>query len=280
MIGCKRAAPFLVEIVDQERILVFPIDCDASANASQHNPHAARVMARQFDPEFQTTDWTIILDAGDRESDSQRFAKLLLSYWYPCYAFLRRKGVDCHDAEDLVQGFFASVLERDDWIGRADPHRGKFRSFLVKSLEQYRQRVHRSATAKKRAPSAAADGSRFEAIYSATPLDELSPERMFEYSWAVSIVRESMETLKAQCESEGRALHFEQLSGFLYQESKISGRQAAEKLGMNEAAVRVYIHRLKVRLAKIIRQRVCETVRQPQEVDEELAHLIRTLSLT
>ena len=209
--------------------------------------------------EFQTTNWSNIRKASTESAESPHEAsKLLQDYWYPCYAFLRRKGVRRHDAEDMLQGFFASVIEKN-WVALADPDRGKFRSFLVSSLQQYTARTFRYSSAARRAPHGAEQSS-LEEQYALEPVDNETPEKVFEYVWAVSIVRGALQELEEECKANGQGKHFELVQGFLTQDRSTSGSEAARSLGMTHTAIRAYVHRLKRRLARIIRRKVSNTV--------------------
>lgn len=216
----------------------------------------------------------------DGATSRKAFGSLLSTYWYPCYAFLRRKNHNSHDAEDLIQQFFAWLIEQN-LIARADPGRGRFRSFLIRSLEQFVQREYRNQNAAKRKP----DGQLLsidviregEKRYACEPASDSSAEKLYDYTWATQIVRTSLEQLRSEYEAKGKLEQFELLQDFLSGHRSLSGRQIAAKLDVSEIAVRALVFRFKQKLSRVISQEVANTLGQDDDIDEELAELQRCL---
>lgn len=202
-------------------------------------------------------------------------------YWYPLYAFLRRRGLAPEDAEDTVQAFFAWLLEADV-LGRADPNRGRFRSFLLAALKQFLARQHQYQSAAKRSPDRpllSIDTAVGSTRYRTEPADPLTPEKQFEYAWARAVLDRSLERLQNEARHQGGEERFETLKGFLTGRREVSGREVAHRLGLSEGAVRVAIHRLKQRYGAILREEVGSTLETADAIDEELVYLMNALKL-
>lgn len=230
---------------------------------------------------FATTAWTTVLHAAAGGVQSQQaLEELCQAYWYPLYAYLRRRGHVHQDAEDAVQSFLAWLME-SGVLGRADPNRGKFRGFLVSSMQQFLARRHQHESAAKRRPERpvlsidAADGAR---RYELEPCHKVTPEKQYEQAWALSIVERAMLRLKGEWEQSGKQDRFEALKASLTGRRAESGRDLAARLGLSEGAVRVAVHRLKQRYGELLREEVGQTVESPAEIDEELKYLLGALS--
>lgn len=236
---------------------------------SAPHPSAAR---------FATTAWSRVRSAADPAARPE-LADLCRAYWYPLYAYLRRHGRNQVDAEDAVQGFFAWLLESNA-VKYADPARGKFRSFLVAALNQYLARRHEYESAAKRSPPGAmvsidtADG---EGRFAHEPADDRTPDRVFEYAWAVSVVRHAMDRLRAEQAAAGKGEQFDVYHGLLTGQAGDGTRGAAAVLGTSEGAVRVAVHRLRKRYGEILREEVAATLDAGEDVAAELQHLLATL---
>lgn len=232
---------------------------------------------------FATTSWTVVVEAGADPAQSRlALGELCRRYWYPLYAFLRRRGAKAEDAEDTVQAFFCWLTE-SGVVGRADPTRGRFRTFLITALKQFAARRHERAAAAKRDPgrpvvsidaAVAADGRR---RYQQEPSHDLTPDKQFEYAWAMSVIDQAMRRLRDEWEQAGKGDRFDALRESLTGPSDTSGRELAARLGMSEGAVRVAVHRLKRRYGEILREEVGCTVDGGEQVDEELNHLMTAL---
>lgn len=198
-------------------------------------------------------------------------------YWYPLYAFLRRDTVAEADAMDLVQGFLADVLERGE-LG-ADPDRGRFRSYMIGALRNYRSNVRRAAATQKRGGNLQAFGlDDAEARYRHEPADTDSPEVLFERRWATTLIDRAIGRLEHEYRDRGRGAVFEALEDTLAGGAVASYAQKAAALGMTESAVKVGVHRLRARLRELLREEVAQTVREQEDVDDELKRLFAALA--
>ena len=233
-------------------------------------------------PRFATTHWSVVLATGGDDPTEARAAleELCSAYWYPLYAYVRRRGHSPHDAQDLTQGFFARLLEKD-YLAAADRTRGRFRSFLLASLKHYLANEWDRARAKKRGGAeriVRLDARSAEGRYALEPSHELTAERAFERRWALTVLDHVMLRLREQYSAAGKATLFDALKGAL-----AGGREAppcaevADGLGMTEGAVRVAAHRLRRRYRDLLRSEIAETVDAPDHVSEELRYLMSVL---
>jgi RNA polymerase sigma factor (sigma-70 family) len=232
---------------------------------------------------IRTTHWTVVLTAAHRQAPEGQaaFAELFRLYWYPLYAFARRRGQLPEDAEDLTQGFFLHLLEHQVLTG-VNPLKGKFRSFLLASFQNYLSNEADRARCLKR-------GGRWQFIpvdlesaedhYGLEPTDALSPEQLFDARWALTLLEKAMTRLGENYMAQGQASVFETLKGFL--ESGADGppsyEGAAQALGVGLGAAKTLIHRLRKRYRALLREEVARTVSDPAEVDEELHALCEAL---
>ena len=222
-----------------------------------------------------------MLAAAGSDSQAARAAlsSLCQTYWYPLYAYLRRRGLDPEDARDLTQGFLASLIERQDFAGlRQD--RGRFRAFLLASLKHYlsnwltRERTQKRGGGWQVIPLKNAEGR-----YVVEPEDHATPETLFERRWALTVVDCLLADLRTQWTAQGRASEFDELKSCLLGQAPAGGYAAvAARLGSTEGAVKAAVHRLRRRFRALLRQRVAETVADDRDVDEEIRHLIQALS--
>jgi RNA polymerase sigma-70 factor (ECF subfamily) len=232
---------------------------------------------------FTTTHWSVILAAGCPESPGYRQAlqTLCQTYWFPLYAYLRRRGYDRHQSEDYTQAFFASLLERRG-LEKVQPKHGKFRSFLLASLKNFLADEWDRAQAQKRGGDRkilSLNIEDAETWYSADPADHLSPEKLFEKSWALTVLKQAMAKLKAEFVAANKQQLFDHLKAYLTTETgSVPYRQVAAKLDMTEGAVKVAVHRLRQRYREIVRQHIAQTVSTPDEVDDEIQDLFAALA--
>lgn len=233
-------------------------------------------------PVFATTRWTLVLAAGDNASDAGREAleNLCQTYWFPLYAFVRRKGLDPHAAQDLTQGFFARLLERND-LSRLTREGGRFRSFLLTALNNYLVNEHERATALKRGGKAvplSLDDATAERRYREEPTDDESPDRLFERQWAIALMEDALKRLGADYAASGRQQAFNLLSPFLSREPE-PGEYAilAGELGIPHGTLAVQVHRLRERYRQLVRDAIADTVESPLEVEAEMRHLLAAL---
>lgn len=232
---------------------------------------------------FTTTRWSIILSAG-HASSSQReeaLAALCQTYWYPLYAYLRRRGHDSHSAEDLTQAFFARMLEKGDF-GLADPARGKFRSFLLTALKNFVANEHDRARAQKRGGGheiLSLDIELGEDRYIKEPADTDTPESLFQRTWALTVLDQAMTRLEAAVAKSGEQRQFYRLRPFLIGEgSSLSYKEVAAELGTSEGAIKVAVHRLRRRFRELLKAEIAQTVASEEEIEAEIRELITSLA--
>jgi RNA polymerase sigma factor (sigma-70 family) len=234
-------------------------------------------------PVFVTTHWSVVLKAGQSDTTRARAAleNLCESYWYPLYAYVRRRGYSPEDAQDLTQEFFARLLERN-WVGRADRQKGRFRSFLLSAMNHFLADEWDKARAQKRGGGVMPVPLQFDAAetrYGHEPADSTTPEQNFERRWALTLLDKVLRRLRAEYEQEGRAELFTALHPCLVGER--AGQRYADlaiRLGVTEGVVKSAVHRLRLRYRQLLREEIAQTVAEPGEVDEELKHLFAVLA--
>jgi len=220
--------------------------------------------------------------AGRPKSASYRQAleTLCQTYWFSLYAYLRRHGYDSHQAEDYTQAFFAGMLARGG-LRLADPKRGKFRSFLLVSLKHFLSNERARARAKKRGGGRkvlSLDFQNAESQYALEPRDELSPEKLFERSWALTVLARTMARLQAEATSANKQNLFDRLKVYLtVEKNSVPYRDAAAELDMAESALRVAVHRLRKRYREMLRDEIAQTVTSDDQIDEEIRDLFAAL---
>ncbi len=227
---------------------------------------------------FATTHWSVVLAAGHAGSaqSAEALETLCRTYWYPLYAFVRRQGYSPEDAQDLTQGFFARLLEKQ-YLGQVAPQKGKFRSFLLAALRHFlsdqRDREH---TVKRGGGLAhlSLDARDAEERYRLEPVDRLDAERIFERRWAMTLLERALSRLRDESVAAGKAETFESLKDFVAGESDVSCGEVASRLGLTESAVKSLLHRLRLRYRALVREEIAQTVADPSEVDAEIRHLI------
>ena len=230
---------------------------------------------------FPTTRWTLVIAAAGPQRKEARAALISLceNYWYPLYAYLRRRGYPADQAQDLTQEFFTRVLE-GRYLDRADPEKGRFRSFLLTSLkffvadEEDRQRAH------KRGGGAvlSLEFSSGEERYQREPAHNETPEWIFERRWALSVLDRVVDKLRDEFLRHGRPEHFERLKVFLLGQSDAPYAGLAREMNTSEGALKVAIHRLRKRYRELFRQEIADTVADPAEVEPELRFLAAVLT--
>jgi RNA polymerase sigma factor (sigma-70 family) len=231
--------------------------------------------------QFPTTRWTLVVAAGDPRRKEARSALVGLceSYWYPLYAYLRRRGYPADQAQDLTQEFFVRVLE-GRYLDRADPERGRFRSFLMSSLKFFVADQEDRNRAHKRGGGALVpiEFSSGEERYQREPAHDETPERIFERRWALSVLDRVVERLRSEFVQHGRPEHFERLKMSLLGQSDAPYASLAREMNTSEGALKVAIHRLRKRYRELFRQEITDTVVDPADVESELRHLASVLS--
>ena len=235
------------------------------------------------DGRFATTHWSVVLSASRPESSHyhQALESLCRTYWFPLYAYLRRHGYDTHQAEDHTQAFLAGLLEKHG-LRLAEPKRGKFRSFLLAALKHFLANERARAGAQKRGGGLkvlSLDCENAEAQYALEPRDELSPEKLFERSWAMTVLDRAMTRLRAEATNANKPEQFDCLKTYLTASQDAGAyREAAVRLGTTEGAVKVAVHRLRRRYRELLRDEIAQTVASQDEIDEEIRHLFDALA--
>lgn len=230
---------------------------------------------------FATTAWSRVVRAGSgpRAESHVAIAELCASYWYPLYAYHRRRGARPEEAEDAVQAFFGRLLE-SNLLSYADPERGRFRGFLVASFRQFLAARHAYESAACRRPPqaiASIDTAEAEARYHRELADHETPERTYDRAWALALLQRTMDLLRDEYAADGRSERFEALRGTLTGQAAVSHRELATRLGTTEGAVRVAVHRLRQRYAELLREEVRATVDDGEDVDSEIRELLSAL---
>lgn len=230
---------------------------------------------------FGTTHWSIVLAAQSPDLPESREAleNLCRCYWYPLYAFVRRRGHPAHEAQDLTQEFFATLLEKD-YLEAADRERGRFRTFLLTAVSRFlSKQLDRSRAAKRGGGKKvlSIDISSGEERYHREPADTWTAERLFERRWALTLLESVLARLAERYVAEGKADLFERLRDYITGDSSASYADTAAAAGMTEGAVKVAVHRLRRRYRDMLRQEIAATVGSPDEVDDELERLFEAL---
>jgi RNA polymerase sigma factor (sigma-70 family) len=246
------------------------------------NPEAGPVSASASPGVFATTHWSVVLAAGQKDSPHTAAAleNLCRAYWYPLYAYVRRRGSSPEDAQDFTQSFFARLSERD-LLSRASPQRGRFRSFLLTALQNFLADEHDRANARKRGagqPLISLDALDGEARYALEPADDLSPDKLFERRWATTVLEQAWTSLEREYTAEGKADLFRELRRFNSASESAPGyAEAAGNLGLPENSVKSLVHRMRRRYRALLRAEIAHTVADPAEIDEEIRYLLRVL---
>ena len=229
---------------------------------------------------FPTTRWTTVIAAGGRQQKESRSALVSLceNYWYPLYAYLRRRGYPADEAQDLTQEFFIRVLE-GRYLDRADPEKGRFRSFLLVSLKFFVADEEDRLRARKRGGGMieSLELSSGEERYQREPAHGETPQRIFERRWAISMLERVVERLRTEFILHGRPEHFDRLKVFLLGQSDAPYSALAREMNTSEGALKVAIHRLRKRYRELFRQEIADTVADPNEVESELRFLAAVL---
>lgn len=200
-------------------------------------------------------------------------------YWFPLYAYLRRKGQPAEQAEDLVQGFFARVLDKDALVG-IDRSKGKFRSFLLASLNNFLANEQDKTGAAKRGGGQRVfsfDSMDAETRYAAEPMDQMTPERVFDRRWALAVLDQVLKRLREDYTARSQGELFAALEHLLVGSDGAKYGNIAQRLGMTENAVKVAVHRLRRCYRGLLREEIFQTVAEPELVDEEIRQLLQSL---
>ncbi len=232
---------------------------------------------------FATTHWSLVLAAAKRDEPASREAlqALCAAYWYPLYAFVRRSGHSADQAQDLTQGFFTRFLDKD-YLKSVDRAKGKFRSFLLASVRHFLANEADRRRAKKRGggrPALPLDFADAEGRYAREPAHELTPERLFERRWALTLLDQVLARLRAEHDAAGHGQLFEKLKSCLTGAGRQTPyRQLGQELSMSEAAVKVAAHRLRRRYRDLLREEIGRTLQRPDDVEDEIRELFSALA--
>jgi RNA polymerase sigma factor (sigma-70 family) len=237
----------------------------------------------QRGPVFVTTQWSIVVSAADSGAPDAPAAleKLCRTYWYPLYAFVRRRGHSPDDAQDLTQAFFARLLQHH-WLGDADRARGRFRTFLLTTMSRFLSDEWDKERAQKRGGGlrpAPLELDTAETRYGYEPATNLTPEKCYERRWALTLLETVLSRLQAEYEAEGKGDLFAKLNPSLAGPRETQPyAELAAGFGMSEGAVKVAVHRLRRRYRELLRGEIAETLVETEDIDGELRHLFSVLA--
>jgi DNA-directed RNA polymerase specialized sigma24 family protein len=232
---------------------------------------------------FSTTHWSVVLSAKQQSSAEADAAleRLCRTYWWPLYAFVRRRGYAPPDAQDLTQEFFARLLAKD-FLRTVDRSKGKFRSFLLAALEHFLAKEWRKANTQKRGgglTQLSINDDSAEQPYLQVPASNLLPEQLFEKQWAIALLNQVVDRLREEFTADGKATQFESLKVFLTGEKRAETYAAmAAKLVTTEAALKMSVRRMRDRYGELLRAEIANTVSDPTEVEAELQALFKALT--
>jgi RNA polymerase sigma-70 factor (ECF subfamily) len=238
---------------------------------------------------FITTRWSLVLAGTNADGDTQKaaeaLAELCRTYWRPVFSYVCRRGYSTEDAQDITQDFFLTIL-KTNWLKQADQSRGRFRSLLLKSVQNFLHNVSDTKQTLKR--GGGVEFVRWDAWMAEAPsqvsissqaFDSLEPERLFDLRWAATVVEQALRRLREECEGKGRLRLFEGLHEYLAAEhADISYTNLAISLGIAETVVKKQLHNLRQRYRWLLRDEVAHTVANPTDVDDEIRHLCATLA--
>ena len=238
---------------------------------------------------FNTTRWSLVLAganaAGDQQKSAEALAELCRTYWRPVFSYVCRRGYSPEDAQDITQDFFLMIL-KTNWLQQANQSRGRFRSLLLKSVQNFLHNVTDTKQTLKR--GGGVEFVRWDAwmaeapsqlSFSSRTLDSLAPERLFDLRWAATVVDHALRRLREECEGKGRLRLFETLRDYLTAEhGDISYANLAASLGVAETVIKKQLHNLRQRYRWLLRDEVAHTVESPADVDDEIRHLCAALA--
>jgi RNA polymerase sigma-70 factor (ECF subfamily) len=227
---------------------------------------------------FATTRWTVVLAAGQRHTpqSDRALEELCRAYWFPLYAYVRRRGHSKQDAEDSVQAFFARFLEKN-YLTNLSAERGRFRSFLLASLKHFLINEWKKSQRLKRGGGEkllSLDWESADNKFQVAATNEPSPDKAFDREWALALLAKVIGRLQTEFENNGKGRLFEQLKIFLTAgKGALPHADAAKNLGMDETAVRVAVHRLRKHYRFLLREEISQTLTDAADVDEEMRAL-------
>ena len=232
---------------------------------------------------FPSTCWSVVRRAGSAEEAEAgaALAQLCREYWYPLYSYTRRRGHSPHDAQDLTQSFIVELID-GPLLARADPGRGRFRSFVLGALQNFLSNEHRRQRAERRGGKVqfiAIDAACVEGRLALETADGSTPEEAFERNWALTLLDAVLQRLRVEYDAAGRAPLFAAIEPYLAgKEGKAGYAAVGRELGLSENTVAMSVHRLRRRYGELLRAEIAMTVASPEELEEEIAYLVAVLS--
>lgn len=227
---------------------------------------------------LSTTQWSSIILLKDLKNPEAQIAlaNLFKKYWTPLYIYVRRKGYNVEDSQDLVQGFFTDLIEKE-YLKKADKEKGRFRSFLLSSMNHYLINEWDKKKALKRGGDKiilSLDFEEAEGNYKKEPSSSLSPDKIYERQWVVSLLNMVLDKLKQEFTENGKEQVYEEIKGCMtYEDTDTTYSEIAQKLGMSEGAIKVTIHRARKRFKELLHNEIMQTVANPNEIDDEIRYL-------
>jgi DNA-directed RNA polymerase specialized sigma24 family protein len=264
-------------------MLSIPAGVSRRAELAVHSTHPMLSSAENVNgSRFATTQWSLVLAAGKRDTEDAcaALSRLCSIYWYPVFAFVRRQGHTTDDAQEITQGFFARLIEKND-VGAADRSRGRFRSFLLTACQHFISNERDRERALKRGGGSvplSIDAAAAEERYVRALSHAETPERLYDRQWTMSLLAGVLDDLRDEYAAAGNERLYDRLKGFLTFDDTGTHASAAADLGMTAGAVKVAVHRLRKRYRQALRARVADTVASPEEVDDEIQYLLQTLA--
>jgi RNA polymerase sigma-70 factor (ECF subfamily) len=253
----------------------------AKMNRPPQEDAAPGIVAGTFRPSppiFATTHWSVVLTASSPAVPEARQAleELCRAYWYPLYAYVRRRGHDAHQAQDLTQEFFTRFLASDA-LSSVNQEKGRFRSYLLAAMNHFLTNEWKRGQTLKRGAAItllSLDEAVAEERYQLEPATELTPEILYERRWTLTLLDQVLPRLRDEYAAAGKGELFDQLRMYLSDaKGALSYADAAARIGLNESAARQAVHRLRKRYRELIRAEIAQTVSDPQEIDDEIRHL-------
>ena len=230
---------------------------------------------------FATTHWSVVLTAqGESPAAQKALERLCRVYWWPLYSFVRRQGYNPEEAQDLTQGFFASFLERRD-LDVVHREKGRLRCYLLASLKNFIGKAHRRDMTVKRGegrPLVSLQELLARESADPVPADSLSPDRIYEHTWALSLLQQVLTQLEEEYRVAGKSALFQRLAQMLGDDpDRRSQAEIAQELSMTETAVSQAFYRLRQRYGLLVREEIAHTVAAAGDVEDELRHFIAVL---
>lgn len=232
--------------------------------------------------QFPPTRWSLVIGAQEADEDSRRRAlgELCEIYWYPLYAYVRRRGLSPADAEDATQGFFCELLAKDR-VQLFSEEKGKLRAYLLSSIRNYLRDQWKHAKAAKRGGGVqplSLDLATAEERYAFEPPEFDNPEKLFEMRWTLTVLERVFERVREEYERLGKPEVYDALKGLLAGETDISFREIGEKLGVTEGNARVTLFRMRKLYRRYLEEEIADTISEGDSIDEEIRHLNRVFS--